>query len=194
MKRKSILFFILLCCMFYSVTAVAENETQSPEEISQIQDANAEYERTHPYPKTSPRPLKSFIEMSTDGKSLDIGTHAFKNQAVVYIENDDMMIYHTGHCDYYAEKSNNDYSRPRWLSDVVMEGTRCTLCIPDELYYSYIHAVSKTDIQDFPERLQKCENNVKVLLVASIVLISINIMLLVCLIILCSKVRKYRNR
>lgn len=152
MKRKSMLLVILLCCIFNSFGAViaAENETQSPEEIARIQAANEEYERKHPRPQHSPRPLKTFMELSTDGKSMSIGTVGAGAKTVVYKEKDS-NVYHMGYCSYYAEKSNEDYSRPYWLSNIIMDGMRCSLCIDDETYYTCKEAIYRIDIEELSE-------------------------------------------
>lgn len=171
MKSK-MLFTVLLYSLliFFNIPlATAETETQTEKEIAQIQSADAEYEQKHPRPKDSPKPLKSFMEISTDDKSMKIGTHAFEEQAVVYMEKDS-DTYHTGNCSYYAKKSNKDYSRPRWLSNVVIDAVRCTLCVDDDLYYTYKEAVYRTEINDLSEsnlakKVQKQENNIKILII-----------------------------
>lgn len=153
MKQKSILLCILGFCLFNCLVisiATAENETQSPEEIVRIQAASEEYDRKHPVPKTSPRPLKTFIETSTDGKSMSIGTVGAGTDIVVYKEKDN-DTYHMGYCQYYAEKSNEDYSRPYWLSDIIIDGMRCSLCIYDEIYYPCREAIYRTEIEELSE-------------------------------------------
>lgn len=153
MKTKSMLFIILICCIFNSfgtLIAEADNETQSPAEIAQIQAANEEYDRKHPRPQHSPRPLKTFIETSTDGKSMSIGTVSSGQGIVVYKEKDN-NTYHLGRCEYYAEKSNEDYSRPYWLSDIIMDGMRCSLCIDEITYYTCKEAIYRTEIEELSE-------------------------------------------
>lgn len=106
---------------------------------------NLVFAESKPCPESTPKVLNEFLETSSDGKTLDIQIYEFKEQEVVYMEAES-DIYHRDSCRYYTEKSGGDYSRPLWLSDAVTSGIRCSLCIDDELYYTYKEAVHLAEI------------------------------------------------
>ena len=153
MNMKLILFPILFCCLFvflaFSITSVQIVQAkQTEEEIEKIRIKNEKYEKTHPKPSNSPPTLQTaWCETSMNGKSLRLVSCRADGNAVVYIDKD-TNAYHTGNCQYYAEKSGGDYTRPRWLSETVLDGTRCTLCVSDSLYYTQKEAVLRTKIND----------------------------------------------
>lgn len=161
MNKKSMLFPILFCCLFVflavSVTSMQIVQAeQNTEEIERIRIKNEEYEKTHPKPSNPPPTLQAaWCETSMNEKSLSVVSCRADGDIVVYIDKD-TNAYHMGNCQYYAEKSGGDYSRPRWLSEVVLDGTRCALCVSDSLYYSQKEAVLRTKINDL-------ECNVKIL-------------------------------
>lgn len=195
MRLKLILLCILICCLFNALaisTVTADNETQSPEEIARIQAANEEYDRKHPRPKTSPKVFNTYIETSTDGKSMDIGVIGAGTNIVVYKEKDN-DTYHMGYCQYYAEKSDEDYSRPYWLPEIIMDGMRCSLCILDEIYYPCREAIYRTEIDELSETVlsKKVQEQSKVILLL-LVFMAICLMGLVVVIILWRKAEKNR--
>ncbi len=127
-----------------SISAITEY-TQSPEQIIQIQAENAEYECIHPTPDNSPPPaLRTWTETSYDGRSLIINTRKAATDIVVYCE--ETNVYHMGHCKLYEGKYGSDYSNPHWLGDVILNGTRCTECVTDDVYYTYIEAMYRTEL------------------------------------------------
>ena len=160
MNIKSMLFPILFCFLFVFL-AVSVTSTQivraeqSTEEIEKIRIKNEEYEKTHPKPSDSPPPLQTaWCETSMNEKSLHFVNYRADGNAVVYIDKD-TGAYHMGDCRYYAEKSGGDYTRPRWLSEIVLDGTRCTLCVSDSLYSTQKEAVLRTKINDL-----ECDVNI----------------------------------
>lgn len=150
MKMKILLLVVLLCGIFSSAITSAENTVQSPEEIARIKAINKEYERTHPRPKHSSRKLSSLQVHSTNGSSMDIKFVGGSSSMVVYKEENN-NTYHTGRCAYYEELSNADFSRPYWLSDIIMDGVRCSLCIDEQTYYTCMAVIYKTELEELSE-------------------------------------------
>lgn len=136
MKVKSIILSIFYCCTFLLVSVKAI---------------------TCPKPDYTSAPLNvTWIEKLTDGKSLSYGMRKPDDSPVVYVDSN--KEYHMGGCKVYAEKSNRDYSKPYHLTEVILDGTRCTECIPGEIYYIYKEAV-------FRARICKQEHIIIILLI-----------------------------
>lgn len=178
MKKMLILFCIIpLCCLIYFKTFTIDlnNKTQSLKN-AQIQTINNQYNDKLPQPKTFPKHLKSYIELSADGYNLNICTNTFNNIPIVY-EEKEKHIYHTSNCQYYKEISNGDYSRPYWLSDVIMKDIRCILCIDDKLYYQYREAIYISNLSDISEKNRIYECIIKIIFI--VIIISILIIVII---------------
>lgn len=92
----------------------------------------------------SPSGQKTFNEVSKNGNVLNISQISGGSKTTVYKEEDN-ATYHLRNCPQI-----NDYSRPCLLSDIVMDGIRCTQCISDRMYYSCRDAVFQAEIKELP--------------------------------------------
>lgn len=86
------------------------------------------------------------------------------NDIVVYTK-PNSNTYHLGRCKYYEKMSGGDYSNPQWLADVIMDGTRCTLCISDEMYYTQREGIYRYELEQLEKGLNVL-GNVSIALIA----------------------------
>ena len=170
------------------VQRITERKYRTEEELFQVMEKGKNY--TFPTPKKAPKPLKYSFEMYYNGYAETMNmVNGVGSSPVVYME-ESGNIYHMSDCLYYMEISNGDYSRPKWLTDVVSDKLRCEFCITDDIYYKYKYAVQYSELSG----LRAKEGNAQKYVLINIIVLSFSIALLIGLIIYIKKYREIKSK
>lgn len=86
------------------------------------------------------------VPVSTNSETNDTKTQKFYNDLVVYMDWN-TNTYHAESC-ILCNEQNCDYSNPLHLSQVITDKIRCTECIPDDIYYTYMESAYKIKINE----------------------------------------------
>lgn len=183
MKKKAILFFIVIGSMLISASvteaypsALYNQNTQYEQKQAETERAeavNSDFDSKQPLPDKTPFPIKNNWQeiFMKQGTVMGISQrHIDATPPVVYI--DKYNAYHRGYCENYLELTGGTLGKPYWLTDVILDGMRCADCISDKTYYGYMEAMYKA-------KLEKQDKIIKVAAVLCIVALSCILVLII---------------
>lgn len=138
MTNKIFIIVAFLCCLLL-ILSIFKYEQMNEEVEERIAD------------KARPEPSHKPLFITADVKKIElkdsyfnVTTSSFKDDKppVVYLSNN---VYHTEYCKIYAEETNEDYSSPMWLTEVIFDYAYCPKCFTEEFIATYKEAIYITE-------------------------------------------------